>query len=98
MEKIVVRGGKPLLGSVEISGMKNAALPIIYATVLVGSKCVIENIPSVRDVAISFEILREMGAKIRMLSRDTYEIDCTHMDIEGVSYPEELELCHSPSL
>ena len=85
MEKIVVRGGKPLLGSVEISGMKNAALPIIYATVLVGNKCVIENIPSVRDVAISFEILREMGAKIRMLARDTYEIDCTHMDIEGVS-------------
>ena len=33
----MIRGGKPLLGSVEISGMKNAALPIIYATVLVGS-------------------------------------------------------------
>ncbi len=85
MEKIVVRGGKPLYGSVGISGMKNAALPIIYATVLVGSKCVIENIPNVRDVTISFEILREMGAEIRMLSRDTYEIDCTHVQIDGVS-------------
>ena len=42
MEKIVINGGKPLMGAVEISGMKNAALPIIYACVLVKSKCVIE--------------------------------------------------------
>jgi len=86
MEKIVVRGGKPLFGNVEISGMKNAALPIIYACVLVKSKCVIENVPAVRDVTISFNILREMGAKIRMLSASTYEIDCTTIDIEAVPY------------
>ncbi len=86
MEKIVVRGGKPLFGNVEISGMKNAALPIIYACVLVKSKCIIENVPAVRDVTISFNILREMGAKIRMLSASTYEIDCTTIDIEAVPY------------
>ena len=86
MEKILVRGGKPLFGNVEVSGMKNAALPIIYACVLVKSKCVIENVPAVRDVTISFNILREMGAKIRMLSASTYEIDCTEIDIEAVPY------------
>ncbi len=86
MEKILVRGGKPLFGNVEVSGMKNAALPIIYACVLVKSRCVIENVPAVRDVTISFNILREMGAKIRMLSASTYEIDCTDIDIEAVPY------------
>ena len=84
MEKIVVRGGNPLFGNVEISGMKNAALPIIYACVLVKSKCIIENIPGVRDVTVSFNILRSMGASIRMLSKNTYEIDCSHIDIDSV--------------
>lgn len=84
MEKIVVRGGKPLFGNVEISGMKNAALPIIYACVLVKNKCIIENIPAVRDVTVSFGILRSMGASIRMLSKNTYEIDCTNIDIDSV--------------
>ncbi|MBR2434281.1 MAG: UDP-N-acetylglucosamine 1-carboxyvinyltransferase, partial [Lentisphaeria bacterium] len=86
MEKIVVRGGKPLFGSLEVSGMKNAALPILYACVLVKSKCVIENVPAVRDVTITFNILREMGAKIRMISGNTYEIDCAEIDIEAGPY------------
>jgi len=86
MEKIVVRGGKPLFGSLEVSGMKNAALPILYACVLVKSKCVIENVPAVRDVTVTFNILREMGAKIRMISGNTYEIDCTEIDIEAGPY------------
>ena len=64
MDKIVVNGGNQLNGTVEISGMKNAALPIIYACVLVGAKCVIENVPNVRDVALSLEILRDMGAVV----------------------------------
>lgn len=85
MEKIVVRGGRPLLGTVEISGMKNAALPIIYACVLVKNKCVIENVPAVRDVTLSLSILREMGASVRMLSKNTYEIDCTNINIHAVS-------------
>lgn len=90
MEKIVVRGGKPLFGNVEVGGMKNAALPIIYACVLVGSKCVIENVPAVRDVSLTFSILSEMGARIRMIAKDTYEIDCTKIDIDTESVPYEL--------
>ena len=81
-----MRGGKPLFGNVEISGMKNAALPIIYACVLVKSKCVIENIPNVRDVSLSFNILKEMGASIRMITRNTYEIDCSEINIDAVPY------------
>jgi UDP-N-acetylglucosamine 1-carboxyvinyltransferase len=77
MEKIVIEGGVALNGTVEISGMKNAALPIIYACLLVKDKCVIENIPNIRDVSLSLDILRKMGAKIKSVDATTVEIDCT---------------------
>ncbi len=80
MEKIIVNGGNPLFGQVEISGSKNAALPIIYACVLVRGKCVLENIPAISDITYSFEILKGIGAKIRMLNSSTYEIDCTDVE------------------
>ena len=67
MEKIVINGGTPLFGQVEISGSKNAALPIIYACVLVKGKCILENIPAISDITFSFEILKGIGAKIKML-------------------------------
>ena len=87
MDKIVVKGGATLNGSVEISGMKNAALPIIYACVLVEDKCIIENIPDVRDVALSLNLLREMGATVNVLGKNTVEIDCTNVKC-GTSRPE----------
>ena len=87
MDKIIVRGGASLHGSVEISGMKNAALPIIYACVLVEDKCVIENVPDVRDIALSLNILRDMGAKVTKTGKNTVEIDCTDISC-GKSCPE----------
>ena len=57
MEKLVIKGGKPLFGDIEVSGMKNAALPVILASILVDDICVIENIPNVSDVALCFEII-----------------------------------------
>lgn len=80
MEKIIVNGGNPLFGQVEISGSKNAALPIIYACVLVRGKCVLENIPAISDITYSFEILRGIGAEIKMLGPTTYEVDCTNVE------------------
>ncbi len=77
MEKIIVNGGNPLCGRVEISGSKNAALPIIYACALVRGKCILENIPAISDISDSFQILRGIGAKVRMLDSTTYEVDCT---------------------
>lgn len=87
MDKIIINGGSPLRGSVEISGMKNAAMPIIYACAMVEDRCVIENVPNVRDVALSLDILRGMGAKIRTLGKNTVEIDCTDIR-QGSSRPE----------
>ncbi len=80
MEKIFISGGHPLFGNVEISGSKNAALPIIYACVLVKGKVVLENIPAISDITYSFEILKGIGARIRMLDSTTYEIDCTDVE------------------
>ena len=87
MDKIIVNGGHQLNGTVEISGMKNAALPIIYACVLVGAKCTIENVPNVRDVALSLDILRGMGAIVNKINDTTVEIDCTDVK-PGTSEPE----------
>lgn len=88
MEKIVINGGKPLYGDIEVSGAKNAAVAVIYACLLVKEKIVLENIPSILDVSVSLEVLRSMGVKIRMLKKDTVEIDCTDA-VQGSS-PAEL--------
>ena len=84
MEKIIVKGGNALNGTVDISGMKNAALPIIYACVLVGDKCTIENIPNVRDIALSLKILKGMGATVNYINETTVEIDCSDI-VQGSS-------------
>ena len=76
MEKYVIYGGKPLFGEVNISGAKNAAVAIIPAAILVDGICRIENIPQVRDVMIQLEILRDLGVGVRMLKKNTVELDC----------------------
>ena len=55
--------------------MKNAALPILFATILVRGVCVLDNIPDVSDIAISLEILQQMGAKVSYRKRNTVMID-----------------------
>lgn len=75
MDKLCVSGGRPLLGTVNIGGMKNAALPIIFATILVNDVCVLENLPDVSDIKTALEILRRMGAEIKEIDKYTYSID-----------------------
>ena len=77
MERFIINGGKQLSGKIEVSGMKNAALPIIFSTILVEDRCIIENIPEIRDVTTALEIITAMGARVRMLDRTTVEIDTT---------------------
>ncbi len=88
MEKIEINGARKLCGTVKISGMKNAALPIIFACILIKGKCIIENLPIVRDISISLEILSKMGASVKMINRTTVELDCTN--IKGGTSPYEL--------
>ena len=88
MEKFVITGGKPLHGEVTISGAKNAAVGILPATILAADVCVIENLPDISDVAVSLKILSTLGASIKMLNRNTYEIDTTHLNSTNV--PDDL--------
>lgn len=66
MDKIIVEGGVPLKGTVEVSGAKNAALPILAATLLTEDKCIIKNVPALRDVWTMLKILRSLGVKAQM--------------------------------
>lgn len=77
MTKYLIDGGTPLYGEVEISGAKNAAVAIIPAALMVSGPCRIENIPQISDVTMLLNILREMGANIRTINKNTMEIDCT---------------------
>ncbi len=77
--QIYIRGGKPLHGDITVSGMKNAALPILFATVLVRDRCVLENIPPVSDIDTSLKILSQMGVSIEHIDKTTVAIDATNM-------------------
>ena len=72
-----INGGKPLNGSVTISGAKNAAVAILPAALLVSGKCRIENVPDISDVRILLDILDGMGADIQCPEPHVVEIDCT---------------------
>ena len=72
-----INGGKPLNGSVSISGAKNAAVAILPAALLVRGKCRIENVPDISDVRILLDILEGMGADIVCPEAHVVEIDCT---------------------
>ena len=73
-----VQGGTRLSGTVSISGAKNAAVAILPAALLVNGTCRIDNVPDISDVRLLLEILSDMGANIRRLSRNAVEIDCRH--------------------
>ncbi len=79
MEKFVINGGKSLKGKVHISGAKNAAVAILPAVLLSDEACVIENLPEISDVNAILRVIRELGADVRYLNRDTVEINCKNV-------------------
>ena len=88
MEKIVINGGKPLYGTIEVGGMKNSSLPILFATLLVNDTCVIENLPPIDDVTAALSILQSMGAVVRMIDRTTASVDTTNIRCGSAPYDE----------
>ena len=86
LTKYLIRGGNPLHGSIQISGAKNAAVAIIPAALLVDGVCRIENVPQISDVTLILQILRELGADIRIINKTTIEVDCSHIRNRQVPY------------
>lgn len=66
MDKLVIRGGQPLLGTIRVSGAKNAALPCMAAALLTGEPVILENIPQVRDIQTTRNLLAAMGAEVEL--------------------------------
>ena len=66
MDKLIIRGGNPLLGTVRISGAKNAALPCMAAALLTDEPVILENIPQVRDIETTRKLLAAMGAEVEL--------------------------------
>jgi len=66
MDKFVIRGGNPLLGTIRVSGAKNAALPAMAAALLTEEPVVLENIPHVRDIETTRKLLAAMGAEVEL--------------------------------
>ncbi|MEK6705651.1 MAG: UDP-N-acetylglucosamine 1-carboxyvinyltransferase [Bdellovibrionota bacterium] len=64
MDKIKIRGGKPLSGSISISGSKNAALPIIISSILADGPCSFSRVPNLQDIKTVLNLLSEMGVEI----------------------------------
>ena len=86
MNKYQIRGGNPLHGTIEISGAKNAAVAILPAALLVDGMCRIENVPQISDVTLILQILRELGADVRLVNATTVEVDCSHVRNRQVPY------------
>ncbi len=77
LTKYVINGGKTLNGEVTISGAKNAAVAIVPAALLADGPVRIENVPKIIDVTLQMEIMRELGAQIRLINSTTVEIQNT---------------------
>ena len=80
MDKLIIQGGVSLNGEVEISGFKNAALPMIPATILAGAKYKIENLPLIDDVRCLIDIMEQMGSNIDIEEDGTVNMDTTNID------------------
>ena len=66
MDKFVIRGGNPLVGTVRVSGAKNSALPCMAAAILSEEEITLENIPQVRDIETQRRLLAAMGAEVEL--------------------------------
>lgn len=82
LDKYLIQGGKPLYGTVEISGAKNAAVAIIPAALMVNGIVTLENLPRISDVDKLLTILECLGAQIKRIDHNTVEIDCREVHFQ----------------
>ena len=88
MEQYIIKGGNPLVGEVDISGAKNAALGILAAAIMTDDTVLIENLPDVRDINVLLDAMSEIGVKVERITRHAVMINGSN--IGGVSVDYEL--------
>ena len=87
MAQYIMKGGRPLNGEVNVSGAKNAALGILAAAVMTDENVLIENLPDVRDINVMLDAIREIGATIDRIDRNTVRINAS--TVSGVDVHSE---------
>lgn len=80
MEKLIIKGNQPLIGEIRISGAKNAALPILAATLLSGHPIQISNIPHLQDVTTIVSLIGQMGIRVTLDEKANIEVDASRLD------------------
>ncbi len=80
MDKLIINGGKPLKGEVVIAGAKNAALPIMAATLLAQDNVTISNVPHLKDVTTMMELLGQLGAQLVVDEKMNVQVDANHVN------------------
>ncbi|HOP85223.1 MAG TPA: UDP-N-acetylglucosamine 1-carboxyvinyltransferase [Syntrophorhabdaceae bacterium] len=88
MDKFVIEGGERLIGNVKISGSKNAALPLLAATLLQKGVYEIENVPKLKDINTMSKLLAVLGAKVQWIKEGVLQVDTT--GVENYVAPYEL--------
>jgi UDP-N-acetylglucosamine 1-carboxyvinyltransferase len=79
MQKLIIQGGTPVRGEIRISGAKNAALPILCASLLTAESLTIENVPYLNDVTTMLNLLRQMGISAE-IEKDSTRLTAAHLD------------------
>ena len=85
MQELVIKGPSKINGSIEISGSKNASLPILISTVLAKGSCVIGNVPNLRDTKFLISILNNLGCKINF-KNNVVAIHSSHISKKIADY------------
>jgi UDP-N-acetylglucosamine 1-carboxyvinyltransferase len=85
LDKLIIRGGRRLCGEIAVSGSKNAALPIFFATILTPGRHEIRNVPALRDINTTIRLLETLGARVEGRS-GTVRVDTTGIDQVEATY------------
>ena len=86
MEKLLIKGGAPLKGEISCSGAKNAALPMIAATILSDEEIILKNLPYLQDITTMFELLGSMGADILLNENMDFTIATNNLKEKEARY------------
>jgi UDP-N-acetylglucosamine 1-carboxyvinyltransferase len=89
VDKLVIEGGRKLRGTVHVSGSKNAALPILFATILTGRTCRLENVPDLADIDTTVKLLSGMGAKVKW-DRGDHKVEIAAPRLDSHEAPYDL--------
>lgn len=86
LEKFIIRGGRPLIGEVSVSGAKNSVVAVLPAALLVDGPCRIENIPEINDVRILIDILKELGCEVEVENNNSIMINSQYIRSNTATY------------